>query len=819
MDQVTGRHKKTGKLLRISHLGLALLASTSLAMSLASIAQAQESSVAVSYNIPAGSLASAISSFGVRSGVQILFTSDLVRGKTTGGVSGTMPPEAALSTLLSGTGLLWRYTNANTITLFDPATEDAAAVNDGSTALAPVLVDSADGATGPVNGYVAGTSAVGSKTGTSIMETARTVEVVGREEIEQREATNIVDAVRYSAGVTTGSYGYDPRFDQIYVRGFALTTEGDYKDGLRQIPSSYGTFRTDPYLLERLDILKGPASALYGQSSPGGLIDRVSKRPTTEKIREVATRADSTGRAQLAVDFGGALTDDDVWLYRFVGLGRRGQGDFHVQDDRFLLAPSLTYAPSADTSLTFLTSFQKDQTDGNVAVLNKDGEAYAVRASDPEYDTQDVLQYQLGYEFDHRFNDVFKFSNKSRFGYSNTEAKYLTGSYLVSGGWTTDANNNDYYSRGRYAVGDIMKTAQTDANVTAEFDTGPLSHILLSGLDLQAAWSEYRTGGATASSEYDLYPDNPDYGRSGSAPAYTAGSDTNSLQTGLYLHDQIALFDRWHLNFGLRQDWFSRTKSDHYTGEQEAEQFDKELTYNAGILYESAFGLSPYFSYATSYMPTTNQGVDGKLLDPSMAEQFEVGLKYQPSSFNGFFSIAGYKLTQENVAKYAGIGTYGYYYEAIGEIEGLGVEAQARVNFENGLSILASYTYNDAEITNDRTTSNIGNTPMVTPEHVASLWLDYSFQMPSLQGLQIGGGLRYTGQTYTSNANTTKNDASTLFDTAIRYDFSEKIADLDGMSVALNISNITDDRVTTCNNGYCYMGDGRLVSASLKYRW
>lgn len=775
------------------------------------------------FNIAAKPLLSALTDFSAVTGIQFVrIGSQSVSGRSAA-VRGRYTSAEALERLLSNSGLAYRFNGAQTIVLGQPdemtqraASSDGAA---GGTVLQTITVTGNGGATGRVDGYVARESVAGTKTDTPIMETARAVEVIGTEELEQRGAGSVIEAVRYSAGVATGGFGYDPRFDQIYVRGFALTTGGDFKDGLKQMASGYGMFRTDAYNLERLDIVKGPASALYGQSTPGGLVDRISKRPSDTPIREVMGKIDSTGRYQAGFDYGDILGDDDALRYRLVGLGRLGEGSHRVEDERFMLAPSFSFVPDEDTSFTIIGLAQHDETDGNVAALNRSGVVYDIRASDPDYDTQYVKQYQLGYEFKHRFTDTWTFRQNSRIGYVQTDAKYLTGS-VTGGGWKVDGAGNPYYARGQYGLKDSMWSAQTDASLLAEFDTGPASHKLLFGVDHQSSWTEFLNGTAAASSQYDLYLNNPTYGRSGSRPALTAGTDTQVRQTGIYAQDQIEILDRWHANLGIRHDWASRRQQNHFTGAATAAQDDTAFTYNAGLLYELSQGVSVYGSYATSFLPTNFVDITGKPLEPSTGEQFEIGVKYQPEGFDGFFSLAAYHLKEQNVAKYAGnVAPVGSYYQSIGEVTTKGIEAQARANLAQGLDILASYTFNDAEITKDLTVANIGKAPMVTPRHIASLWLDYSFDHPALEGLQIGGGLRHIGETFTTNSNIAKNKAATLFDAAIRYDFGVKNPDLKGLTAAVNVTNIEDEKVATCNNGYCYLGEGRTVSATLKYRW
>jgi iron complex outermembrane receptor protein len=759
------------------------------------------------FDIPAQALADALNAFGRQAGLQVSAATSVTSGVRSQAVVGRLTPDEALTRLLAGSGLSWRYTDAGTVVLQPEDRGDAVTLDE-------IRVDaSGETATGPVDGFVARRSATATKTDTPLIETPRSVSVISADEMEARGSQSVVDAVRYSAGVGTGAYGFDPRFDQITVRGFSTTTIGDYRDGLRQPYTAYGTFRTEPYNLERLEVLKGPASTLYGQSSAGGLTNRVSKRPTANARGEARLRFASEDRKEGALDLSGPLGEEGELLYRIVGLAREGRSDLEVEDDRMMFAPSLTWQPSEDTSLTLLALIQEDETDSNVAALNRNGEVYEIRASDPDYDYQKVTEYQLGYEFDHRFDETFSFAQNLRYSGFGLDARYLTGS-AAGGGWSGDT-----YRRGAQAVEEDMDAVQVDNRLGIDFGLGPVGQEVLLGVDYQWFQSQYGIGSSAADPDFALDFNDPGYGVEGPTPELTTRTTYETRQVGLYLRDEMT-YEDWHLSFGLRHDWLDRTTTDRNTGAETAKADETALTGDVGLLYAFDVGISPYASYGTAFEPTSNRDAQGQVLDPIEAEQFEVGIKFQPRDWNAFFAISAYHMTQQNVPKYAGYSpTAGSYYEAVGEITTKGIEIEGRASLAAGLDLTVAYAFSDAEITEDRTASNVGNEPAVTPRHSGSVWLGYAFQDGPLDGLGLGGGVRLVGETYTSNANTDTNDAYALFDASIDYELGAIAPLLEGASLGVNGTNLADKRAEVCNGGYCYLGEGRTVLGELKYRW
>jgi iron complex outermembrane receptor protein len=663
--------------------------------------------------------------------------------------------------------------------------------------------------------YVAGTASSASKTDTPLIDTPRSVSVIDRKELDDRGVTSIPEAVRYSAGVTTGGFGYDPRFDQIYVRGFATTTLGDFRDGLKQFPSGFTTFRTEPYQLSSIEVIKGPAAVLYGQSVPGGLVDRRSKFPVADHVNEISLQGGTYGRMQTAFDVGGANPDKSL-LYRLVGLGRAGETNYDIADQRLLLAPSITWRPTIDTTLTAYAILQKDETDSSVALVNRNGallsvngETLKLRSSDPKYDYLRQEQAQVGYKLEHRFDDVFMFRQHTRFGALHANSRYLSGSFSTT--------NPSLYNRSPVAVGDDQTSWQTDNALQADFATSVIVHKALFGVNYDKNVWDFRLGTGAINPAYALNILNPVYGIAGATTGFTSGSHSDQQQVGIYLQDQMRL-GNWHLSVSGRHDWADQTRTNAYTGTITGARNDSAFSYSAGLLYHFENGIAPYVSYSTSFQPVTSLAIDGSVLAPSEGEQIEGGVKYQPRA-DVLLTASVYDLKEKNAAKLVGTVNGVAYYASVGEIRVQGVEFEARARITPELETVTAYTYSDAAITKSTIATEVGKTPAVTPKHTASSWLNYSFLSGPLTGFGLGAGVRHIDGTWTSNANTARNNGYTLFDLAARYDLAALGAKFAGYQASINATNVADAQIPVCNAGFCYLGQGRTVIGTLRYRW
>ena len=753
------------------------------------------------FDIPAKPVTRAVNDIGRVSGLSIIILGDSAVAATGNRVQGAMSVDQALNTLLAGTGLAWRYANSGTVQVFDPARASDAGSAGGITLGTITLESQGNGA----NSFVATQSRTASRTGTPVVEVPQSVSVIGRRQLDAQGARSVTEALRYVPSVNIETYGPDPKgYEWIMLRGFNGQSSSAYLDGLRQLASGYSHFRTDPFQLETIEVLRGPSSTLYGQSDAGGIVGKTSKKPVTERLRNVELSYGSFATTQAAIDFGGALSKDEVWSYRLVGVARNGNTQYsfgdgtRMKDDRLMLAPSITWAPDADTSLTVSAQVLHDRSGGTAIFFTPTN----ILVGDPNFSQSDQKQQTLGYEFSHRLSDTWVLRQNLRYGHVDFDLDMLA---MVG----ADATGLVRQAR-RFS--ETMDSLAIDTNALAEFQTGAVAHKLVIGVDLSRSDTDARRWNGTAPS---LNPYAPVYGVSVSTPTTPAYDYTEEYrQTGLYLQDELRA-DKFLFTLGGRYDRLRSTTDNHLTGISTDTDVNN-FSGRAGISYITDLGLVPYISYSESFMPNSGIGSDGKSFDPTQGKQWELGAKYQPAGMDALLTVALFDITKTNVLtpELDGSGATTGYSIATGEIRSRGIELEAKATLAQGWDIAANYSYTDVEITKDNS-GYVGNRPALVPKTQASLWLNYGFSSGTLEGLTLGGGLRHVGNSYGDNANTLPVDGRTVIDLGISYALSERT------KLALNVTNLTDkEYFTTCASSYsCYEGDRRQVTAKLALRF
>ncbi|MFJ2287260.1 TonB-dependent siderophore receptor [Pseudomonas iridis] len=804
-------------LLRPSLLAVAIALSTPLVSS--QLIAAEQASSVRAYNLPAAPLSTTLNQIASQGGLALSLNPALAAGKTSAPVSGQYDAAGALRAALRGTGLQLEQSSTGTYTLV-PVPEGVMALPETSV----IGVENLETAWSPVEGYTATRTAAGSKTDTALVEAPRSISVATRQQMEDRGVHSLDDAVRYMPGITASSYGSDTRADWLRVRGFEPT---QFLDGLPLPKGVYANPKQETWNLDRLALLRGPASSVYGQTPPGGLLDMVSRRPSDIASSEIQLQYGSDNHRQINFASTGKIDEAGQFLYGISGVVRdSGTQVDHVDNKRYNIAPSLTWNIDEDTKFTLLSQFTRDDTGITSQFLPIQGTkikspfgdiSHHKNLGDPDWEYYDRTYYALGYAFEHRLNDTWQFKQNLRYTKSDLSFQALTvGSYPF-----TEVDDQGNVGRSSTSVDEDISQFAVDNNFQADFATGDIRHTLLLGLDHQRSNTNYTSIFGFSDTTPGTNVINPIYGQPIVRPARsTAFYDYNqkTYQTGLYVQDQMAL-DQWRLTLGGREDWVHTSTQFINKGDATNTQRDKAFSGNAALSYVFDSGFVPYLSYAESFQPTT--GADATStgsLKPTEGKQWELGIKYQPPGSKTLLSAAVYDLTQKNVSVNTFVDGVSITSQT-GEVKVKGLELEAVSDVTENLKVIAAYTLAKSEVQNG---ADKGNRLQLMPNQQASLWTDYTWHTGVLDGFGVGAGVRYTGNTYGDKANTWlgKADAYTVFDASVHYDLGRLDNSLKGASLALNATNLLDkEYISTCDSFYCYYGDTRSVVASATYKW
>lgn len=660
-------------------------------------------------------------------------------------------------------------------------------------------------------GYRAETTTVGTKTDTPLIETPQSISIITQEQLQDQRADSLGTALRYTPGVQGETFGFNPRATSLKIRGFDSITTGLFRDGLQlRTPTPSGeSFNPEPYGAERIEVLRGPASVLYGQSSPGGLVNFVTKRPPRQAMREIQFLAGNFSRYDGRWDLGGPIDERATFSYRLTGLVRNSgtQVDF-INDNRIYIAPALAWRPSERTSLTLLSQFQDEKlgdfqflpSEGTV-LANPNGRLPARRfTGEPGFDKLNRREYAIGYLFEHQLNDAWTL--RQNFRYSNNA---LDRAVVYSAGLQADKRT---LNRVAFGNDQQLNTVALDNQAQVKFATGSIGHTVLLGVDYQHFDARSVTTFGNAPS-IDIY--RPVYGAAVLPPPVIGHNDTVVSQIGVYLQDQIKIHDKWVLSLAGRHDWASTELKNNVRG-MRTEQNDSRFTGRAGLVYLSETGLTPYVSYSQSFLPTAGVNLFGQSFSPETAQQYEAGVKFQPTGWNSFITLAAFDLQRQNVRTPDPNNPLNQV--QTGEVRVRGVEVEGVANFDFGLNLIASYTYLDAEITKSNVAGEKGERPTQVPEHFASIWGNYTLQKGLLRGLGLGTGVRYTGASYANAPNSFKSPAYTVVDAVIHYDWRQ-------YRFAVNGSNLFNEEAFVCFSGgsFCSFGAQRTVIGSIRYLW
>lgn len=680
---------------------------------------------------------------------------------------------------------------------------------------------------------VATQSAGGTKTNTPIVETPQSISVVTRTQLDEQAVKNVSQALNYTSGVYAEPRGsVNGLYEFPNIRGFNINGFL-YQDGMQLLGAS-GGLQVDPYGLERIEVVKGPSSVLYGAGSPSGIVNLVSKRPTDVPFNEIQIQGGSFDRKQVSVDSSGKLDKNGEFLYRFTGVARDSdtQVDF-TKDNRVFVAPAITWRPTKDTTWTVLVNYLKADS-GFFNFLPSVGTfrpnpfgqiSTSFYAGDPNFNKSTIENASVTSLFEHSFNDAVTFRSNYRHAELSIDQQLLT---------TTFFTGNRTLLRNTFKNNDSFSNDTTDNQLQFKFNTGGLQHTVLTGVDYARSYEDHKTWNGPAPS-IDVF--NPVYGVAIAQPTNNnLNANQTTEQTGLYAQHQ----GKWGgLNTQLGIRWDDATTST-FNGPTTAapatsstsKLHDNATSKRAGALYLFDSGIAPYVNYSESFAPTPNLlTLANQPLKPSTGQQYEAGLKYQPPGYSALFTVAVFDLKRQNVAvpdPASVLPTISYY--QIGETRSRGLEVEGRFSLTKSLDVVGAYTYLDTKITNSNNLTEFANkTPVGVPRNNASLWADYTFRSGPLSGFGAAVGVRYIGESFADVSNTVSVPSYTLTDAAIHYELGDLNPQWKGAKLQLNATNVFDRTyVSSCVGALsllggteyqCFYGLRRSVIGTLSYRW
>ncbi|WP_147112383.1 TonB-dependent siderophore receptor [Tateyamaria sp. syn59] len=656
----------------------------------------------------------------------------------------------------------------------------------------------------PVPGYVADRSATASKSGTPILEIPQSVSVVTGEQIEDQGATTLGDTLGYSAGVFAQPFGTDPRFDSPTIRGFN-GSEAQYLNGLR-ILRNLGAPSFEIYSLERVEILKGPASVLYGSGSPGGVINQVQKRAQFLTFGEAGVGLGDPQATEAFVDWNAAVSD--TFAARITAVARDSEEDVEeLEQQRRYLGLATRWSITPSTELQFLGSYQEDDPITPAGVpfdlvgTGIDEQLRDSYAGDPTDDRSERKNLNLGFQMRHDLDNNWALD--ANFRYQNFDWDY-TGFFVQNA-----VADGDTINRGGINQLEDSETVNLDLRLSGTVETGAVTHDLLFGMEYLRYDLVDRTEFLNAN---PISLSNPV--RTGAdlrGPTFFIVNDLVQEQVAFYAQDEFST-GNWRGSLAIRHDRSEiKGRSGNSLGISEIDQDDTETTGRIGLSYVFDNGVAPYGSYTTSFDPEIGSDIDGNALKPTEGEQWEVGLKWQPDGLDALFTAAIYDLRQQNIPNTVTEGT-ATGTRQIGEAHSRGLELEGTIDLNNGWSIRGQYTYNQTKVLSG---VNEGNELPNAPEQSFGLFANYAFDGGSqLGGLELGGGVRFIDNRFGDAGNTLGLEGVTLLDVRASYQVRENL------NMSLNITNLTDQAyVANCGPFGCFFGDGRTLQARVTYQW
>ncbi len=754
-------------------------------------------------DLPAQALDTSINALARQAGVQVVFSAPVAAGKKAAALKGKFTARQALEAVLANSGLVLKE-QGDKVFIIEAAKEST---------LPLVRVKSGRESEGVVVGYDARDSGAGTKTDTALSRTPQSISVITADQIKDQNALSVAEALRYTGSIFTEYRGASNLHDEMVLRGFLYAPR--YLNGLQYGSGSLG--QIDPHLLERVEVLRGPASVLYGQASPGGIVNLVSKQPDAAARQEVSVGFGNRSRAALGADVGGSTDQGDVAWRLVASAEKTDTQENYLQQRRFSVSPSLRWKLGPQTELNVQAVIQHEPDAGFRNFMEKAGVATPTKfgyipreflVGDPNYDRSTRDQKALGYQLVHRFNEAFSFRQNLRVNKIASDYRTLI--------WNSLQADEETITRLASGGSEDMRQLQVDNLLQWDLKSGEVSHKILTGLDLRNTRRDYAWG-MNRTSTPSINWRKPVYNVSQVTLSPTSNDQTTARQAGLYLQDQIEI-GALSLLVGGRHDW-AKTEIDDRLSSSKKKFDDQAFSGRVGAVYRLDNGFSPYASYSTSFEPVLESAAPGQPeFKPMSGKQLEVGFKFAPERQPFSVTAALYDLRQTNVVNYDYQTQRSY---QTGEVRSRGFELEAKAELSREFKLLSSYSRTNSKVLASVDASSVGKMPSRIPRDQASLWAHYEAAQGPLAGLGLGLGVRRVGASQGDSTNSFQVSGNTLIDASVSFDFALLDQSLSGWKLQFNAANLSDKTyVASCASRWaCFYGNGRVLTASVRYAW
>ncbi|MBC2385208.1 TonB-dependent siderophore receptor [Pseudomonas sp. WS 5106] len=661
-------------------------------------------------------------------------------------------------------------------------------------------------AQGPVQGYRATRSASATRTDTSIHETPQSISVVTKDAVEDIGATRLQDALDYAGGVGRANNFGGQGLTTFTVRGF--TTGEFYRNGF-PINRGYPNM-PDANTIERLEVLRGPATMLYGRGDPGGTFNVVSKQPLPERTVTLGSQLSDQGMRRGTLDASGPLDDEGRLAYRLNVVGEGGDTfRDHVETERYGVTPVITWQATEDTKLIFEGDFMR-----NNHPLDRGLTRYANQKGTPSRDTfwgekdigklhNDNSMAQL--RFEHLLNDNWTLGGGFQWLDGTLQGNAIEANSLAADGRTLSRNFN--YRKLEWTDKD------TQLNLTGHFSTGGFEHTLLTGVEFEDY--DYksiiqRSSGAAGTYPIDIF--NPVYGQPRPALTRTPTHDKENLKTyAAFVQDQVALTERLKVLAGARFERFEHDYHTYVPGGKSWEASDNAVTPRVGVTYDLTETVAVYADAARSFKPNTGASRQGGGFEPEKGKSYEMGIKWEALDHALSVDAAIYQIEKKNVLTTDPVDST--FSVAAGQVRSRGFDLNVAGNLTPEWRVIGGYAYVDAEVTKDNSI-RVGSRLANIPRSSFSLLNVYEFQDGALKGLGLGAGSKYVAERVGQTSNTPFSmGAYTVVDLLSYYKVNEKVR------LNLDVKNLfnRDYEEGAFGNIYAYPGAPRTLQVGIAY--